>query len=87
LYIVLQSHEIGCAATEMKIKQKIGCNWFFNIQLFQNSTEGDPNPTRNQKPPTKFIHGVINYGAMINQIRSIAEDEQYSTKSLTNKVI
>jgi len=34
-----------------------------------------------------FIHGVINYEAMINQIRNIAEDEQYSTKSLSNNVI
>jgi len=30
---------------------------------------------------------VINYEAMINQIRHIAEDEQYSTKSLSNNVI
>ena len=52
-----------------------------------NSTEGNPSPTRNQKPPPIFIHGVINYGAMINQIRNIAEDEQYSTKSLSNNVI
>lgn len=52
-----------------------------------NSTEGNPSPTRNHKPPPIFIHGVINYGAMINQIRNIAEDEQYSTKSLSNNVI
>jgi hypothetical protein len=39
-----------------------------------NSTEGNPSPTRNHKPPPKFIHEVINYGAMINQIRNIAED-------------
>jgi hypothetical protein len=52
-----------------------------------NSTEGSPNPTRNHKPPPIFIHGVINYGAMINQIRNIVEDEQYSTKSLSNNVI
>jgi len=49
-----------------------------------NATEGNPSPTRNHKPPPIFIHGVINYGAMINQIRNIAEDEQYSTKSLSN---
>ena len=30
---------------------------------------------------------MINYAAMINQIRNIAEDEQYSTKSLSNHVI
>ena len=52
-----------------------------------NSTEGNPSPTRNHKPPPIFIHGVINYGAMINRIRNIAEDEQYSTKSLSNNVI
>jgi len=51
-----------------------------------NSAEGNPSPTRNHKPPI-FIHGVINYGEMINRIRNIAEDEQYTTKSLTNNVI
>ena len=45
-----------------------------------NATEGNPSPTRNHKPRPIFIHGVINYGAMINQI-NIAEDEQYSTKA------
>jgi len=53
----------------------------------QNSTERNPSATRNQKPPPIFIHGVINYGAMINEIRNIAEDKQYSTKSLSNNVI
>jgi len=48
-----------------------------------NSTEGNPSPILNHKPPPIFIHGVINYGAMINQIRNITGDEQYSTKSLS----
>ena len=52
-----------------------------------NSAEGNPSPTRNHKPQPIFIHGVINYGEMINQIRNIAEDEQYTTKSLINNVI
>jgi hypothetical protein len=47
-----------------------------------NYTEGNPSPTLSHKPPPIFIHG-----AMINQIRNIAEDEQYSTKSLSNNVI
>ena len=38
-----------------------------------NSAEGDPSPTRNHKPPPIFIHGVINYGEMINRIRNINE--------------
>ena len=46
-----------------------------------NATEGNPSPTRNHKPPPTVIHGVINYGAMIKQIRNIAEDEQYSTNA------
>jgi len=52
-----------------------------------NSAEGNPSPTRNHKPPPIFIHGVINCGEMINRIRNIAEDEQYTTKSLINNVI
>jgi len=52
-----------------------------------NSAEGNPSPTRNHKPQPIFIHGVINYGEMFNQIRNIAEDEQYTTKSLINNVI
>jgi PAX-interacting protein 1 len=52
-----------------------------------NSAEGNPIPTRNHKPPPIFIYGVINYGEMINRIRNIAEDKQYTTKSLINNVI
>jgi hypothetical protein len=52
-----------------------------------NATEGNPSPTRNHKSPPIFIYGVINYGAMINQIRNTAEDEQYCTNSLLNNVI
>jgi len=52
-----------------------------------NSAEGNPSPARNHKPPPIFIHGVINYGEMINLIRNIAEDKQYTTKSLINNVI
>jgi len=65
------------------------CNRFglLTNESYLNSTEGNPSPTRNHKPPPIFIYGVLNYGAKINQIRKIAEDEQYSTKSLTNNVI
>jgi len=52
-----------------------------------NSAEGNPSPTRNHKPPPIFIHGVINYVEIINRIRDIAEDEQYTTKSVINNVI
>ena len=45
-----------------------------------NSAEVNPSSTRNHKPPPIFIHGVINCGEMINRIRNIAEDEQYTTK-------
>jgi hypothetical protein len=51
-----------------------------------NATEGNSSPTRNHTPPPIVIHGVINCGVIINQIRHIAENEQYSTKSLSNKI-
>jgi hypothetical protein len=53
----------------------------------QDSTAGNPSPTKNHKPPPIYVHGVINYGEMTKLIRDVAEDEQYCTKSLANNVI
>jgi hypothetical protein len=36
-----------------------------------NSSERNPSPTRNHKTSPIFIHGVINYGEMINRIYEI----------------
>ena len=51
------------------------------------SIERNPSSTKIHKPYPVFVHGVINYGEMMKRIRDIAEDEQYSTKSLANNVI
>jgi len=50
----------------------------------EDSIDGNPSSTKIQKPPPIFVHGVINYGDMIKQIRDTAENEQYCTKSLAN---
>lgn len=47
----------------------------------QNAIEKTP------KPPPIFIYDVINYPLMINQLNNIAEQEQYTTKSMANNVI
>jgi hypothetical protein len=36
------------------------------------------------KPPPIFVHGVINYKDMIKIITDVAEEEQFSTKTLAN---
>jgi len=36
-----------------------------------------PQPPKSHKPPTTFLHGVINYSEMIKCISEVAEDEQY----------
>ena len=53
----------------------------------QNSIDGNPSSTKNHKLPPIFVHGVINYGEMIERIRDMAEDEQYFIKGLANRVI
>jgi hypothetical protein len=62
----------------------------------QDSTFGNPSPTKNHKPPPIFVHGVINYGEMIKRIRDVAEDEikeinwligRKSHLSIENKVL
>jgi len=44
-------------------------------------------PSKNHKPPSIFLHGVINYSEMIKSISEVAEDVQYFTKSMANNVI
>lgn len=39
------------------------------------------------KPPPIYIYGVINYQEMINNLREIVEDEQYTSKTLANNTI
>jgi len=51
----------------------------------EDSIDGNLSSTKIQKPPPVLVHGVINYGEMINPIRDIAGDEQYCTKSLEKK--
>jgi len=53
----------------------------------QEEREVNPQPHPSHKPPSIFIHGVMNYDEMTKHIREIAEDEQYHTKSLANDVI
>jgi hypothetical protein len=48
----------------------------------EDSIDGNPNSMKIHKPPPIFVHGVINYGEMMKQIRDIAKDEHYCTKSL-----
>jgi hypothetical protein len=43
-------------------------------------------PKIHKRPPI-YVHGVINYGGMIKQIRDTAEDEQHCTKSPVNNII
>jgi hypothetical protein len=31
-------------------------------------------------PPPIFIYGVVNYNEMVNKLREVIEQEQYSTK-------
>jgi hypothetical protein len=35
----------------------------------QDSTAGYASPTKNHKPPPKFVHGVVNYAEMTKRIR------------------
>ena len=77
----------NCPTQNFTPENKIETRNRYGILANETNTEGNPNPTKNHKPPPIFIHGVINYGAMINQIRHIAKDEQYSTKSLANNEI
>jgi len=53
----------------------------------EDSIDGNISSTKIQKPPPIFVHGVINYGDMIKQIRETAEEKQYYTKCLANNVI
>lgn len=39
------------------------------------------------KPPPIFVHGVINYQDMIKNFNAVVEQEQITTKSLTNNVV
>ena len=56
-------------------------------EKYEDSIDRNPSSTKIHKPSPVFVHGVINYGEMMKRIRDIAEDEQYSTKSLANNVI
>jgi len=47
----------------------------------------NPQPTKMQKPPPIFLHGVINYNKMIHSINEVAEAEQFYTKSPANNVL
>ena len=40
-----------------------------------------PHPTPSSKPPTIFLHGVINYTEMIKSLTEVAEEEQFLTKA------
>jgi hypothetical protein len=46
-----------------------------------------PNTPTIPKPPPIFVHGVINYKDMIKSITEVAEEEQFSTRTLANNVI
>ena len=39
------------------------------------------------KPPSAFIHGVLNYKNMIKSITEVVEEEQFFTRILANNVI
>jgi dihydroneopterin aldolase len=52
----------------------------------QDQTSISQPPTQH-KPPTIFIHRVLNYNQMINRITEVIEEDQYFTKSLTNNVV
>lgn len=56
------------------------------IETNEYSINVNPNSVKIPKPPPIFVHGVISYDEMVKQIKNIAEDEQYFTKCLTNKV-
>jgi hypothetical protein len=43
--------------------------------------------TKIDKPPPIFIQGVQDYAEMVKHIQQIAEQEQYTTKSLANNVV
>lgn len=51
----------------------------------EQSTEEKQDKT--PKPPPIFVQGVTHYPKMIENFKNIAEDEQYSTKSLANNVV
>lgn len=51
------------------------------------ATVDNQNRDKVQKPPPIFIYGVINYEEMAKKIREIAEEEQYTTKTLADNTI
>lgn len=52
-----------------------------------NTQETNESPAKNINPPPIFIYGVTNYPQMVDQLRNCLEDEQYTTKSLTNNIV
>jgi len=52
----------------------------YGLLTNEDSIDGNPSSTKIHIPRSIFVHGVINYGEMIQRIRDIAEDEQYCTK-------
>ena len=57
-------------------------NGLLRNETNEDSIDGNPSSMKIHKPPPIFVHGVINYGEMMKQIRDIAKDEHYCTKSL-----
>jgi len=74
-------HRTQHNTTETKIETH---NWYdlLTSETNKDSIDGNPSLMKTHKPPPVFVHGVIKNGEMIKQIRDIAKDEQYCTKSL-----
>lgn len=51
-------------------------------------TDGDDTPKQTiPKPPPIFVHGVINYDQMLNTLADIVEENNLTTKCLSNNVV
>lgn len=64
-------------------------NQFNALSVMNEDTTQQSNskPDRIPKPPPIFIYGVIDYGEMEKKLKTIAANEEYSTKCLTDNTI
>jgi hypothetical protein len=77
----------------MKVNQPVSHNITLTNKYSQLDIEDDErisikeNEYKIPKPPPVFVYGVINFQDMVLNLNSIAQTEEYTTKTLANNTI